>query len=493
MTTQRSNILTACALGLTIYTGGIVAAEPAPTSATAQPAPERSPTTQTAQAEPDALIATGLRTPVRIGPKAEARVKWWREARFGMFIHFGVYAVPGRGEWVMFNQSIPHSEYARFADEFTPDPDAPKRWAELAKQAGMKYVVLTARHHDGFSLFDSHSNAFNSVQTAAKTDIVRTFTDAVRNQGLRVGLYYSPLDWRFPGYFMPDLYRESAEAMREIYHQEMRQLTTEYGHLDLIWYDGGGENWLGFGGLDRDKNGWKRRDKDKPYNGKFSWQDDLVNTPIRQRHPDIMINDRTSSIADWRTREGKAALGDFEGREPWELCYTLAGPWGYSPNAKPRSLSELVVLLTNTASRDGNLLLNIGPDPKGSVPPDQIARLLELGKWLDIHGQAIHGTRGGPFLPTPQVTSTRRDSLVYLHVLPDENGVVPRLVRIPRLNPGPEFRSARLLATQAQVSWRPAGELIEIDVPIPPEGSPTVVIELTFADSVMGLAPIPVP
>ncbi len=487
MMKQGSKVLAPCAFVVVICSGGIGTEIPS-TALHIQLTTKKS-----ATVEPDALIATGLKTPVRVGPAAESRVKWWREARFGMFIHFGVYAIPGCGEWVKWNQSIPHSEYAKLADQFTPDPEAPKRWAELAKQAGMKYVVLTARHHDGFSLFDSRANAFNSVQTAAKTDIVRTFTDAVRNQGLRVGLYYSPLDWRFPGYFMPDLYRESAEAMREQYHQEMQQLSTEYGHLDLIWYDGGGERWLGFGGLDRDANGWKRRAKDKPYKGKFSWRDDEVNTALRQQHPAILINDRTSSVADWRTREGKAALGDFEGREPWELCYTVAGGWGYTANAKPRSLSELVVLLTNTVSRDGNMLLNIGPDPQGSVPPDQVARLLEVGEWLKSYGAAIYRTRGGPFLPTLQVTSTRRGNRVYVHILPDESGGLPRVVNIPRFESGPELKSAQLLATGSPVSWRAAGAQLEIDVPDPSDGSPTQVIELAYNGSVMDLAPLHLP
>ncbi len=484
---------TFAALILATHLGGIVSADPAQTTSTKQPVTTGPATTPPAVTEPDAVIADGLRTPVRVGPAAEARVKWWRNARFGMFIHFGVYAIPGRGEWVKFTQSIPHSEYAKLADQFTPDPESPKLWASLAKKAGMKYVVLTARHHDGFSLFDSRGNAFNSMQTAAKTDLVRTYTDAVRDEGLRVGLYYSPKDWRFPGYFMPDLYLESAEAMREQYHAEMKQLTTEYGHLDIIWYDGGGENYLGIGGIERDKNGWKRRDRDKPYTGKFRWKDNEVNDAIRQQFPDILINDRTASIADFRTREGKAALGDFEGKQPWELCYTLAGPWGFSPAAKPRPLAELVVLLTNTASRDGNLLLNIGPDPKGQVPADQIARLAEMGEWMTAHGKAIYETRGGPFLPTPQATSTRRDNVVFLHVLPDEHDAIARVIKIPQLPGGPELKSARLLVAQTPVTFRPVGDLIEIDVPDRTAGSPTQIIELTYSSSVMGIELRPLP
>jgi alpha-L-fucosidase len=428
---------------------------------------------------------------VRVGAVANERVKWWRQARFGMFIHFGIYAVPCRGEWVMYNESIPHREYAQFAEQFTPDPDAPKRWVSLAKEAGMKYVVLTARHHDGFSLFDSHANAFNSVKTAAHTDIVRTFTDAARDEGLRVGLYYSPLDWRFPGYFMPDLYLESAEAMREQYHKEMEQLASKYGHLDLIWYDGGGENWLGFGGLERGDGGWKTRDGKTPYRGKFSWQDDQVNARLRELQPSILFNDRTATMGDWRTREGAGALGDFDNVQPWELCLTLAGPWGYQPNATPQSLDSLVRLLTNTVSRDGNMLLNVGPDPAGNIPADQVARLQELGNWLKLYGRAIYDTRGGPFLPTASLTSTRRGNTAFVHLLANEAGECPERVTLPALSQGLILRSARLLATNTDVVWRAAANGdIELTIPSTLPSSPTQVIELTYSDSIMAVDPL---
>ena len=156
----------------------------------------------------------------------DARMKWWREARFGMFIHFGLYAIPGRGEWVQWNEQIPVEEYAKLADQFNPTNFNPDAWAETAKAAGMKYTVLTSRHHDGFCLFDDPTNNFTSVKTAAHRDFVAEYVAAVRKAGLHVGLYYSPLDWRFPGFFFPDLQRQSAQAMREQYHRPV-----SYTHL----------------------------------------------------------------------------------------------------------------------------------------------------------------------------------------------------------------------------------------------------------------------
>lgn len=443
-------------------------------------------------AEPDALIAPpfGL-SPVSAGPELDRRVAWWREARFGLFIHFGLYAIPGRGEWVMWNEQIPHREYARLADQFKPDPQAPLQWIAAAKAAGMKYVVLTARHHDGFSLFDSRANAFNSMRTAARQDIVRTFVTTARAEGLRVGLYYSPLDWRFPGYFFPDLYMDSAEAMREQYHAELEQLSSEYGHLDLLWYDGGGEQWLGYGGIEWAGGGWRQRAHDRPYPGQFSWQDDVVNARLRERQPAILINDRTTTPGDWRTREGAGNLGGFENATPWELCLTLAGAWGYQPNVKPRSFEELVLLITNTASRDGNLLLNVGPSPDGHVPADQVARLTELGQWLKRHGSAIYGTRGGPFPPTAQLSTTRRGNTIFLHVLPRKDAAPPRHVVVPAFADGPTLRRARVLGAPAELHLEPAltggFKGVRLTLPDPTPQSPTIVVELSFDGSVMDL------
>lgn len=425
---------------------------------------------------------------VRRGPDADRRVHWWREARFGMFIHFGIYSVLGHGEWAMFNERMPHREYAKLADAFKPDPRAPETWVKAAQRAGMKYMVLTARHHDGFALFDSHANDFNSMRTVAHQDIVGEYMRAAHAQGMRAGLYYSPLDWRFPGYFFPDLYLESAEAMREQYHKEIEQLASDYGQLDLIWFDGGGEQWLGFGGIEFDGSSWKSRAHDKPYSGRFSWQDDLVSRRLHQLQPHILINDRTSAPGDWRTREGAERLGDFDNTQPWELCVTLAGTWGYQPGAKPRSLQELVLLLTNTVVRDGNFLLNVGPAPDGHIPNDQLQRLDELGRWLQSHGKAIYGTRGGPFLPSATAGSTRSGKTIFLHLLPSNGSVPPSSMTIPAFTAGPKLLRAQVLGEKTDLALRSApGGGFSLSLPKASSDSPTVIVELTYDGSVMGL------
>lgn len=364
--------------------------------------------------------------------RAAQRIDWWRQARFGMFIHWGLYAIPGRGEWVQWNEKIPVGEYAKLADRFQPDHFNPDEWAQLAKAAGMKYMVLTARHHDGFAMFDDGDNPFSSVNGAAHRDFVADYVKAVRKAGLGVGLYYSPLDWRFPGFFFPDLQRENAEAMRAQYHRQMDRLMTNYGKIDVLWFDGGEMDWLNFGG-DWDGAewgvGWKKRPGGKHYNGGFNWRSDQVYTKLRQMQPQVLVNGRADMPEDFHSREGDGALGDFDNSHPWELCTTIAGAWGYQPNMKPKPLKHYIQLLANVAGRDGNLLLNVGPGPDGRIDADQAQRLREIGAWLDKHGQSIYGTRGGPFLPGAYGVSTHHGNTIYVHVLqwPGEKLSLPAL------------------------------------------------------------------
>lgn len=369
---------------------------------------------------------------VQLGQAEESssasRIQWWREAKFGIFIHWGLYAIPGRGEWVQWHEQIPVKEYAQLADRFNPRDFSPNTWAELAQSAGAKYVVLTSRHHDGFALFDDGANDFTSVKSAAHRDFVAEYVKAVRQAGLRVGLYYSPLDWRFPGYLNPDLQRESADAMRDQYHRQMRALLSNYGKIDVVWFDGGETDWLGFGGEWKGAE-WKKRPAGQHYHGGFSWRHDEVYALLRRLQPDAVINGRADMPEDFHAREGWGALGSFDNQHPWELCVTIAGAWGYQPNLKPKPLKDYLQLLAKVAGRDGNLLLNVGPDANGRIDPAQADRLREIGAWLGRYGESIYATRGGPFLPGGWGASTYRGKTIYLHVLnwPEGKLVLPAI------------------------------------------------------------------
>lgn len=355
--------------------------------------------------------------PLATDTNAEKRIGWWRDARVGMFIHWGVYSIPARGEWVQWNEQIPRTEYAKLAEQFHPDHFSAEKWAEVAKEAGMKYVVLTARHHDGFALFDDPGSDFTAMKSAAHHDFVADYVKAVRGAGLGVGLYYSPLDWRYPGFFFPDLYTDNAILLREQYQRQISELATQYGKIDILWFDGGGNEWLGFGGISF-KGKWQDRPRDQPYTGKFDWQDTQTVGLLREKQPSIIINDRTDAPADFRSREGDGALGKFDNRTPFELCTTIVeGGWGYQKDAKVKSLAHLIQLLVSAAGRDGNFILNVGPRPDGEIDPPQVERLREIGAWLKQNGESIYGTRGGPWLPGDYGVSTHKGKTVYLHVL----------------------------------------------------------------------------
>ena len=361
-------------------------------------------------------LAWAQTAPIVADENAASRIAWWRDAKFGLFIHWGVYAIPGRSEWVQWNEQIPVEEYAKLAQQFHPDKFDPDAWAAVAKDAGMKYTVLTSRHHDGFAMFDDPGSNFTAMKSAAHRDFVAEYVKAVRKAGLGVGLYYSPLDWRYPGFFFPDLYRSSAEAMRDQYHRQLNELASKYGKLDILWFDGGGVDWLGFGGV-RFNGGWKARPEGEHYTGSFTWQDEEAVGTLRKLQPSIIVNDRTDAPADFRSREGDGALGSFDSEHPWELCTTLAGSWGYRPNSKVKPLKDIIRLLVSVVGRDGNLLLNVGPRPDGQIEQDQIDRLREVGDWLKQYGQSIYATRGGPYLPGDFGVSTYRDKTIYLHIL----------------------------------------------------------------------------
>lgn len=349
------------------------------------------------------------------------RIEEWKDLRFGMFIHWGLYALLGKGEWAMYQQPIDRDEYRKLKDQFTAEKFDARAWAKAAKDAGMKYMVLTTRHHDGFSLWDSPGSVgnFTSMNSAARKDFVREYVEACREAGLKVGLYYSPLDWRFEGYFFPNMYKESAMQMRQQTHDQIRELLTDYGKIDILWYDGGEDNWLGLG--------YNHHNLSAP-RGELQcpnfWGAAELDEMARTLQPGIVINNRTGlkDFGDFRTPE--ETIGNFDVEHPWESCMTINGIWGWVPDRKPHSLRELILMVTQAATGDGNVLLNVGPRADGSMEPVQVERLAEVGAWLNEYGEAIYGTRGGPFKNTKHGGTTYKGNTIYVHIWNWEENVV---------------------------------------------------------------------
>lgn len=396
------------------------------------------------------------------------RLQWFHEARFGLFIHWGLYSLLGRGEWAMYQERIPKKEYARLAAEFNPRKYDPNAWAETAARAGMKYAVLTTRHHDGFCLFDSAVSDFTAPKTAAKRDLVALYVEAFRKAGLKVGFYYSLLDWRFPGYFEPSKYRDSAEAMVQQYHAQVRELMTNYGKIDLLWYDG---DWISHGLVEEDKDRagfWRSRE---------------VNAAVRKLQPHIIINNRSGLEEDLDTPE-QHVTASKAGRG-WESCMTMGDScgWGYvhnNPNMK--SVPQLLQNLSTAAAGEGNYLLNVGPKGDGTIRKEEEARLASIGRWMAKNGEAIYGSERCDLHGGMIGLWTKKGQYAYLHVFrwPGAEAVVPLV--------SGNVVSAELLGEGEGVSVRQehSGRLVLHDLPIVPPDPNVNVIKIQF-DGKFGL------
>ena len=358
----------------------------------------------------------------------EARTQWFTEARFGMFIHWGLYAIPGRGEWYMSEAKIPAEQYERYMQEFTTKAYDPRDWARRAKRAGMQYVVLTAKHHDGFCLFDSKLTDYKSTNAPCGRDLVREFVDAVRAEGLRVGLYYSLIDWHHPDF---PKYNDPIHPMRgnpayqdekidfdrylAYMHGQIEELVTNYGKIDILWFD------YSYGELRGE-----------------AWKATELMQMVRRHQPDVIVDNRLETSGEGFgslvTEQPAYYGGDFvspeqllppEGirnvrgeRVPWELCATMNNNWGYTPYDtcyKPASM--LVRKLVECVSKGGNLLLNFGPDRRGDIPEECEQILAEVGRWMRRNGESIHGC-GCAELEKPEYGRiTRNGNKLYYHVM----------------------------------------------------------------------------
>lgn len=331
----------------------------------------------------------------------DRRMQWWRKARFGMFVHYGLYSQLTGNAWAMAMENIPVKEYEKLADSFITKLGAAREWASLAKKAGMKYMVLTTRHHEGFCLWDSKTNPYNSVNLGPKRDIVKEFVDACREYGLKIGFYSSLMDW-----YHPDGYACAYDTQARIrFTKYLCDLNTEllsnYGKIDILWYD-----------VPRPMESWE------------GWNSLEMNQQMRWLQPDIIINDRSRLDEDFGTPEEHMTASDRD----WEACMTFNGlNWGYvdSEQAKPYSYNaqQILKMLSVSARSGGNLLLNIGPTPDGSVPPEAVGPLTTVGGWLGENGDAVYGNMYNegkwPFFKygsTAVSYATSKGKIVYLWV-----------------------------------------------------------------------------
>lgn len=294
------------------------------------------------------------------------RLQWFAQARYGLFMHWGLYSVLGRGEWVFNRERWEMTDYAKLADQFNAEHYDPKTWAMLARGAGMRYAVLTSKHHEGFCLWDSKTCTFNATNSAAKRDLFGEYVQAFRDAGLKVGVYYSLGDWYNPDWargFQGDeaAYQRFMDYTRAL----LTELLTDYGKIDILWYD-----------------------LPQCYTA-LQWQAVDLNHMLRNLQPDIIINNRAYTSEDFGTPEQHVTAAPV-GRL-WESCMTLNGHWGYSPyDTEYKSPKDIAVNLATVASGGGNLLLNVGPDPQGRIPDQAQQILSQVGDWLKRNGESIY-------------------------------------------------------------------------------------------------------
>lgn len=384
------------------------------------------------------------------------RTEWFLAARFGMFIHWGLYAIPARGEWVRSLEKISNEAYQPYFEQFNPTEYQPREWAKLAKAAGMRYAVLTAKHHDGFCLFDSQLTDYKSTNTPAQRDLVREYVEAFRAEGLQVGLYYSLLDWHHPDYpafddeYHPmrgnEAYRDQPRDFQrylDYMHGQIAELLTNYGKIDIMWFD------FSYGEL----------------NGEAWRASELINK-ARSLQPDLIIDNRLAASGEGNNSFGtpnpEIYAGDFAcpeqlipptglvdqlGRSvPWEACITLNQHWGYSASDRDfKSSRQVVHGLIECVSKNGNLLLNVGPDAKGRIPAECQQILQEVGLWMAEHSESIYGC-GRSQLEKPEWGRyTQRGSTIYAHIY--ERGIGP--INFRGLNG--KVKRARLIADNSEV------------------------------------------
>ena len=380
----------------------------------------------------------------------EERITWWQEARFGMFIHWGVYSIPERGEWLLYQEHIPFNEYKLLADQFTAKNYNPADWVALAQESGMKYMIIGTRHHDGFCLFDSKYSDFTAVKSAAGRDLITEFVAACRAAGMRIGFYYSLINWHFPGILprRPDIPDSVLQPIVEQAHQQVRELCTNYGKIDILWYDGMWPN---------DINRWRTRELEQM---------------VRTLQPDIIINDRAGLPGDFATPENTVSPST----RPWESCYSMNRTWGYARyDRNYKTPHELIRLLAACVDGNGNFLLNVAPRADGKIPVEMIENLRYIGQWLKVNGEAIYGAGSSPIITPNLGLNTSKGDKVYLLIQRWPGATIP----IGWC--GSKVKSATLLFNGQKARIEQQGDRVWLrDLPAYPPDPFMPVIELEF-------------
>jgi alpha-L-fucosidase len=341
-----------------------------------------------------ALAVDGTRPGPEAYPPQPEAVKRWRDLRFGMFIHWGPVSLKGTEIGWSRGKEVPTEEYDNLYKQFNPTGFNADEWVAIAKASGMKYMVLTTKHHDGFCLWDTKETDYNIMNTPFKRDVVKELAEACKKEGIWFGAYYSTCDWYHPDFPLTSpggkVRREKSniDSYNKFLLAQIRELITNYGPLLTIWNDVPQE---------------------------FKGRGAATIKMVRELQPDILINNRTGDGGDYDTPEQR--VGAYNDERPWETCMTICRQWAWKPDDKMKSLKECVQTLIACIGGDGNLLFNVGPMPDGKIEARQIDRLKEMGAWVSAHGEAIYGTRGGPWKPTKAVASTRKGSAVYVHIL----------------------------------------------------------------------------
>lgn len=319
------------------------------------------------------------------------RMQWWHAARFGMFVHFGVYSTIGRHEWVMENEAIPIGQYTGHASSFKPAPNCPRAWARLAKQTGMKYMVMTTKHHEGFCNFDTKLTNYCAPKQGPGRDLVREYVEAARAEGLRVGFYYSLMDWHHPDGARCATDESARRRFVDYTHGLIREIMTNYGKVDVLWYD----------------VAW-------PLDA-AGWESERMNEMVFKLQPEIIVNNRNKLPGDFATPE-QEIVASKAGRA-WESCMTLNDSWGYQRADDNWKSSRTVIRNLISCVRDGgNYLLNIGPKPNGSIPEESVRVLSEVGEWMNTNSHTIFDSDLCQVRRSNYASFTRKGNTLYMHV-----------------------------------------------------------------------------